>query len=234
MATASTIASTINLPEAVTRQIVPTLLDIERKGYKLGSDAHFKYCHLAQRLVSGAARTELEEKKLSQMYSVFEGQHGSREALALMIFLFRACDDSLSAEKLEALATDLGAHHKGQRPGSVLFSGTRVSEEDRTKFNFRNLIVHIAEELDNSKQEDLITILVDRTGDSDSKDTKFKTILVQMTKACNVGVLTAQSPSAQLLEWMSQLGFADGGDLSVMTAITKFDSKKQFPGCGFY
>ena len=184
--------------------------------------------------MSGAARTNLEEKKLSQMYSVFESQHGPREALALMIFLFRSCDDSLSADKLEAIAPDTGACHSrsGQRPASVLFSGTRVSEEDRTKFNFRNLVVHVAEELDKSKQEDLVTILEAQTGDSDSRDTKFKTILVQMTKACNAGVLTTQNPSARLLEWLNQLGFADSGEPSVMTAIPKFDSKKQFPGCG--
>ena len=182
--------------------------------------------------MSGIARTKLEEKKLSQMYSVFESHHGPREALALMIFLFRSCDDSLSADKLEALTADSGPCHTGQRPESVLFAGTRVSEEDRTKFNFRNLVVHIAEELDNSKQEDLITILEAQTGESDSKDTKFKTILVQMTKACHVGVLKAESPSATLREWLNQLGFTDDGEPSMMTAITKFDPKKKFPGCG--
>lgn len=229
-------ASTNYLPEEVSRQIVPTLLAIERRSYRPGSDAHFKYCYLAERLVSGTARTSLEEKKLSQMYGVFESQHGPREALALMIFLFRSCDDSLSADKLEALAraADSSPCHSGdQRPASsVLFSGTRVSEEDRTKFNFRNLIVHVAEELDNSKQEDLITILEAQTGESDSRNTKFKTILVQMVKACHVGVITAQSPRETLLEWLKQLGFTDGGDPSMTTAITEFDPKKQFPGCG--
>ena len=225
---------TSSLPEVVSRQIVPTLLPIERRSYRLGSDAHFKYYYLAQRLVSGTARQNLEDKKLSQMYSVFESHHGPREALALMIFLFRSCDDSLSADNLEALArADSGPCDSGQRPESLLFSGTRVIEEDRTKFNFRKLVVRIAEELDNSKQEDLITILEAQTGDSDSKDTKFKTILVQMTKACHAGVLTAQSPSVTLLEWLNQLGFTDDGDpASMRTAVTKFDPKKQFPGCG--
>ena len=68
---------------------------------------------LAQRLVTGTARTSLEKKKLSQIYNVFETQHGKREVLALMIFLFKSCDDPLSAEKLEALisAVDIVIKH---------------------------------------------------------------------------------------------------------------------------
>ena len=88
------------------------------------------------------------------MYSVFETQHGKREALALMIHLFKSCNDPLSAEKLEALINADGHYHRTP----LLFSGRRVNEEEREKFNFRNLIVHTADELEESKQEDLVTL----------------------------------------------------------------------------
>ena len=218
------------IPAEVTKQIVPTILNIERKKYKLGSDEHYKYMYLAQRLVSGPARSELEKKKLSQMYSVFENQYGKREALALMTFLFNSCDDTISAEKLEVLIQNDGHCHKA----TLSFSGRRVSEEERQKFNLRRLVVRIADELDESKREDLVTLLQDQTGDSDSRDTNYKTILVLMTKACNSGLLQVQNPSAKLQEWLSQLGFkADGGDLSVMSEVSQFDSMRQFPGCEF-
>ena len=216
----------------VTKQIVPTLLEIERRRYRLGHDDHYKYMYLAQRLVSGTARSGLEKKKLSQMYSVFENQHGKREALALMIFLFKSCDDSISAEKLEALIRNDPGHY---RQAPLSFSGRRISEEERVKFNFRSLVVRIADELEESKREDLVTILQDQTGDGDSRDTNYKTILVLMTKACNSGVLQVQNPNGKLVEWLNQLGYkVDSDDLSVMKEITQFDSKRQFPGCEMY
>ena len=218
------------IPVEVTKQIVPTTLKIERKKYKLGSDEHYKYVYLAQRLVSGPARSELENQKLSQMYSVFENQHGKREALALMTFLFNSCDDTISAEKLEAIIQNDGHFHQA----TLSFSGRRVSEEERQKFNLRRLVVRIADELDESKRVDFVTLLQDQTGDSDSRDTNYKTILVLITKACNSGLLQVQNPSAKLQEWLSQLGFkADDGDLSVMSEVSQFDSMRQFPGCEF-
>ena len=217
----------------VTKQVVPTLLEIERRKYKLGHDDHYKYMYLAQRLVSGTARSGLEKKKLSQMYSVFENQHGKQEALALMIFLFKSCDDSISAEKLEALLRNDPGHCF--RQATLLFSGRRVSDEERAKFNFRSLVVRIADELDESKREDLVTILQDQTGDGDSRDTNYKSILVLMTKACNSSILQVQNPSGKLVEWLNQLGFkVDNDDLSVMNEITQFDPKRQFPGCEMY
>ena len=105
------------IPTEVTSQIVPTLLQIERRKYKLGTDEHYRYFYLAQRLVTGTEKNNLVKKKLSQMYSIFETQHGKREALALMIFLFKACDDPLSAEKLEALTSADGHYHRA----SLLF-----------------------------------------------------------------------------------------------------------------
>lgn len=218
------------IPAEVTKQIVPTLLEIERKKYKLGSDEHYKYFYLAQRLVTGTARNSLEKKKLSQMYSIFETQHGNKEALALMIFLFKSCDDSPRAEKLEALINADGRY----RRSPLLFSGkSRVSEEEREKFNFRHLIVRIVDELEESKREDLITILQDQTEEEgDSKATKYRNILDLMTKACNSGVLNVRDPRTKLLEWLEQLGYKIGGDLSVMKEIPQFDSRKQFPGCG--
>ena len=53
-----------------------------------------------------------------------------------------------------------------------------------------------------------------------------------MTIACNSGVLDVQDPRAKLLEWMDQLGFKKGGELSILKEITQFNSMKQFPGCG--
>ena len=127
---------------------MPTLLQIERRKYKPGTDEHYRYFYLAQRLVTGTEKNNLVKKKLSQMYSIFETQHGKREALALMILLFKACDDPLSAEKLEALVNADGGHH---RRAPLLFSGRRVSEEEREKFNFRKLTVRTADELEESK-----------------------------------------------------------------------------------
>ena len=219
------------IPAEITSLIVPTLLEIERKKHKFGTDEHYRYFYLAQKLVTGPARNSLEKKKLSQMYSVFETQHGKREALALMVHLFKLCNDPLSAEKLEALVNADGGQHHHRQP--LLFSGRSVSEEDREKFNCRNLIVHIADELEESKREDLVTLLQDQTGDDgDSKATNYKNILDLMTKACNSGVLDVRDPRAKLLEWLGQLGFRMGGDLTVMNEISQFDSRKQFPGCG--
>ena len=132
-------------------------------------------------------------------------------------------------KKLEALVNSDGHYHRAP----LLFSGKRVSEEEREKFNFRHLIVCIADELEESKREDLVTILQDQTGeDGDSKATNYRNILDLMTKACNSGVLNAQDPRTKLLEWLEQLGYRIGGDLSMMREVTQFDSKKQFPGCG--
>ena len=175
-------------------------------------------------------RNDLVKKKLSQMYSVFEKQHGKREALALMIFLFKSCDDPLSVEKLETLINADGGHY---HRAPLLFSGRRVSEEEREKFNFRKLTVHTADELEESKREDFVTLLQDQLGeDGDPKATNYRNILDLMTKACNSRTLDVQDPKAKLLEWLGQLGFKIGGDLTVMKEITQFDSKKQFPGSG--
>ena len=220
------------IPAEVTSRIVPTLLEIERRKYKPGSDEHYRYLYLAQRLVTGTARNSLEKKKLSQMYSVFEIQHGKGEALALMIYLFKSCDDPISAEKLEGLIT--GADPGGHR-GAPLFAGRRVSEEERAKFNFRKLAASIANELEESKREDFVTLLQDQTReDGDTKATNYRNILDLMTKACNSGILEVQEPSCRikLLEWLDQLGYRRGGDLTVMKEIDQFDSRKQFPGRG--
>ena len=221
------------IPAEVTSQIVPILLEIERRKYKPGSDEHYRYLYLAQRLVAGTARNTLEKKKLSQMYSVFETQYGKGEALALMIYLFKSCDDPISAEKLEALVTDAdpGGHYHHR--GAPLFAGRRVSEDERAKFNFRKLTASIADELEESKREDFVTLLQDQTGeDGDAKATNYRNILDLMTKACNSGVLEVQEPSCKekLLEWLGQLGYRRGGDLTVMQEIDQFDSKKRFPG----
>ena len=222
MAAASTTGS---VPMKVdSKKIVPTLLRIERsKGYLPGSDKHYRYAYLAERLVTGMERNKLESKKLSQMYSVFENQHGLMEAIALVSFLFRVCDDMGSAEEIEALV--------GQSDSGLRFCGRRVNEEEREKFNIRTLFARLAAELDEEKQKDFITMLQSHIDDSESKNTDFKTILVLMTKACNSGVLTAQNLSAQLNEWLELLGFSEDGDFSIMKEITNFDSKKQFPGC---
>lgn len=216
------------IPAETAKKIVPILLEIERKGYKPDSDELYRYTFLAQMLVTGTARADLVNKKLSQMYRVFEIQHGKREALALMIFLFKSCGDSTSIERLEALVYTSGHY---QVP---LFAGKRVNEEEREKFNFRNLIVHITDELEESKRDDLVTILQSETeedGDPTLR-TNYKKILELMVKACYSGVLSTQNPSAKLLEWLRQLGFIEGGALSVMKEIANYDSKKQFPGCG--
>lgn len=215
------------IPEEITGRIVPTLLEIERRKYKLGTDDHYRYFYLAQKLVTGPARNSLEKMKLSQMYSAFDSKHGKREALALMVHLFKVCNDPLSAEKLEALVNaDGGQYHHHRQP--LLFSGRNVSEEDREKFNFRNLIVHIVDELEESKREDLVTLLEDQTGeDGDTKATNYRNILNLMTKACNSGILDIRDPKARLSEWLGQIGFRMGGDLTVMN---EFDSGKQFPG----
>ena len=219
------------IPEEITGRIVPTLLEIERRKYRLGTDDHYRYFYLAQKLVTGPARNSLEKKKLSQMYSVFETQHGKREALALMIHLFKLCNDHPSVKKLEALVNANGGQYQHQQP--LLFSGRNVSEEDREKFNFRNLIVHIADELEESNREDLVTLLQDQTGeDGDTNATNYRNILDLMTKACNSCVLDIRDPRAMLLEWLGQLGFRMGGNLTVMNEISQFDSRKQFPGCG--
>lgn len=223
------------IPAEVTSQIVPILLEIERRKYKPGSDEHYKYMYLAQRLVAGTARNTLEKKKLSQMYSVFETQHGKGEALALMIYLFKLCDGPISAEKLEALVTDAdpGGHYHHR--GAPLFAGRRVSEDERAKFNFRKLTASIADELEESKREDFVTLLQDQMGeDGDAKATNYRNILDLMTKACNSGVLEIQESSCKekLLEWLGQLGYKRGGDLTVMKEIEQFDPREQFPGCG--
>ena len=201
-------------------QIVPTLLDIERRKYKLGTDDHYKYAYLGQRLIMGTDRSSLHRKKLSQMYSVFDKKHGKIEALALMIFLFKLCDDSDSAEKLEALVDR-----------APLFTGRNVTEEEREKFNFRTLVVRIVDELDESQRNDFVTILQDQIEeDGDLQSTDYRKILDLMTKACHKGILRVEDPRPNLLEWLKQLGFENGGVLSAMKG--HFDSRKQFPGYG--
>ena len=216
------------IPAEVTSQIVPILLEIERKKYKPGTDEHYRYIYLAQRLVPGTERNGLVNKKLSQIHRVFESQHGKGEALALMIYLFRLCSDPIRADQLEALFNA----DPGRRP-PLLFSGRRISDDERAKFNFRKLTASIADELEESKREDFITILQDQMGeDGDAKATNYRNILDLMTKACNSGVLEVQDPSCRekLLEWLGQLGYRRGGDLTVMKEIDQFDSRKQFPG----
>jgi hypothetical protein len=218
------------IPAEVTSRIVPTLLKIDGQ-YRLGTDKHYRYTYLAQRLVPGTERNDLVNKKLSQMYRVFEKQYGKEEALALMIHLFNLSNDPISAEQLEALVN--AGHYRPRAP--LLFSGRRVNEEERAKFNFRKLTASIADELEESKREDFITILQDQTGeDRDTKATNYRNILDLMTKACNSGILEIQQPtcSEKLLEWLGQLGYRMGGDLTVMKEIHQFDSKKRFPGCG--
>jgi hypothetical protein len=208
------------------------LLEIELTKYKLDTDEHYRYIYLAQRLVPGTERNDLVNKKLSQMYRVFERQHGKGEVLALMIYLFKLCNDPISAEQLEGLVNADGGHH---HRAPLLFSGRRVIEEERAKFNFRKLTASIADELEESKRQDFVTLLQDQMReDGDRRATNYRNILDLMTKACNKGILKVQEPSCRdkLLEWLSQLGYRMGGGLTVMKEIDQFDSKEEFPGCG--
>ena len=224
-------AASLPLEEAV-EKVIPALIKIEStRGYSVGSDEHYKYVYLAERLVTGTDRRAIKEKQISQLYTVtvFRNRYGPLQALALMILLFRVCEDDPSAKELEALVPPSDST---SRRKALLFSGEGVEEGDREKFNIRSLITHLASELDQSQQVNFITLLRGFINTADKRGSNFQTILLLMTKAFNSGRISAQDLSKRLLEWLNQVSISEDGDLSVVKEIKEFDPKKPFPGCG--
>ena len=226
-------AASLPFEEAVEKtieKVIPTLMKIEStRDYSKGSDEHCKYVYLAERLVTGPDRRSIKDQQISQLYTVFRNIYGPQQALALMILLFKVCEDVPSAKELEALVPQ---SDNSSRRKALLFSGEGVEDSDREKFNVRSLVSRLASELDESQQVNFITLLRGRVNTAEKRSTDFQTILLLMTKAFTSGKITAQDLSKQLLEWLNQLGISEDGDLSVMKEIKEFDLKKPFPGCG--
>lgn len=187
------------------------------KTYRIGSDKHYCISYLAEPFVEGPDRNGLAKMKLSDMKKVLHKQHGD-EAVSLLRMLLLDCGDKTASDVLKEY--DISSE--------ISFAGNTVSEKNRETYNLRRLLVHIATNLDDSQQSDMVSYLQEVVDPESVPQSKFQNLLLLFKRACQQSTIEPQRVD-KLKKWLEQF---ERDDLS--RQVKQFEPKKQFPGNVIY
>ena len=190
------------------------LIKISRS-YPVESDEHYIFCYLAKPLAGGTAHSRLNGMTLSDIkQTVFDKQH-SEEAVSLMRMLFLDCDDPNSSDMLKQFDTNSSP--------KILFTGKKVEEDRRASYNFRRMLVYVANNLDETEKIDMISLLRQEV-DYEQKGSSLQTLLHLFERATQGSIILPQKLDG-LKDWLADLDRQD-----LVMYVNQFEPKKQFPG----
>lgn len=178
-----------------------------------GSKELYCFRYLADPFVVGVARSDLADMMISGSKKVFEKQHGE-ETMSLIRMLLLDCGDKKSSDSLREYDTQ----------SDILFAGKTVEEEKREAYNLRRLFVNVANDLNATQLDNVVTLLQDEGVFESVPGDDFRTLLLLFERANQMGIILPQKLD-KLKEWLEIVGRDD-----LIRLVNQFDPKNKFPG----